>query len=41
MADMQWSPEKTSLLTNVHQLMTGGQGAQQLHGEKFTEGPEG
>lgn len=44
MADMQWSPEKTSPLTNVHQLMIEGVCRVRnslLHGEKFTGGPEG
>lgn len=43
-ADMQWSPEKTSPLTNVHQLMIEGVCRVRnslMHGEKFTGGPEG
>lgn len=44
MADMLWSPETTSPLTNVHQLMIEGVCRVRnslLHGEKFTGGPEG
>jgi hypothetical protein len=44
MADMKWSPDKTSPLTNVHQLMIEGVCRVRnslLHGEKFTGGPEG
>lgn len=44
MADMAWSPAQTSPLTNVHQLMIEGVCRVRnslLHGEKFTEGPEG
>lgn len=44
MADMAWSPEKTSPLTNVQQLMIEGVCRVRnslLHGEKFVEGPEG
>ena len=44
LADMEWSPDKTSPLTNVHQLMIEGVCRVRnslLHGEKFTGGPEG
>lgn len=44
MADMEWSPDKTSPLTNVHQLIIEGVCRVRnslLHGEKFTGGPEG
>lgn len=44
MADMVWSPDKTSPLTNVHQLMIEGVCRVRnslLHGEKFKGGPEG
>lgn len=43
MADMTWSPEKTSPLTNVHELIVQGVCRVRnsfLHGEKFTGGPE-
>nr|WP_047166862.1 hypothetical protein [Sphingomonas sp. Y57] len=44
LADMTWSPDKTSPLTNVHQLIVQGVCRVRnsfIHGEKFTGGPEG
>lgn len=44
MADMTWSPEKTTALVNVHELIVQGVCRVRnsfLHGEKFTGGPEG
>lgn len=44
MADMEWSPETTSPLTDVHQLIVQGVCRVRnslIHGEKFVGGPEG
>lgn len=44
MANMEWSPVKTSPLSDVHQLIVQGVCRVRnslLHGEKFTGGPEG
>lgn len=44
MADMTWSPEKTTALTSGHELIVQGVCRVRnsfLHGEKFTGGPEG
>ena len=44
MADMEWSPDTTSPLIDVHQLVIQGMCRVRnslFHGEKFTGGPEG